>query len=179
MTTDLPTRAAPWAALALAATLAGCAVVPPRYDAPPPRPAAEVNAPMYFYPEQGQSEERQDRDRYECYRWAVRETGVDPGMTPVREVPRPRAAVRDGGEVVGGAVTGAVVGTMASGPRNLGGHAILGALFGAAIGAAVQESRVQQAERHQAARQDAARAPLNDFRRAMGACMQGRGYRIG
>ena len=26
---------------------------------------------MYFYPERGQPGAQQDRDRYECYRWAV------------------------------------------------------------------------------------------------------------
>jgi hypothetical protein len=35
---------------------------------------------IFAYPKQGQSEEQQARDRYECHRWAVRESRVDPTM---------------------------------------------------------------------------------------------------
>jgi hypothetical protein len=33
---------------------------------------------LFAYPKQGQTEEQQARDRYECHRWAVRESRVDP-----------------------------------------------------------------------------------------------------
>jgi hypothetical protein len=141
---------------------------------PPPQPT------VYFYPELSQDEARQDRDRYECYRWAVRESGVDPGMTPVRNVPPPpRAAVRDGGEVVAGAATGAIVGAAVSGPHHVGPNMVIGAVFGSLIGAAAQEARVQSAEQAYANRVARQQVPMDNFRRAMGACMSGRGYRIG
>lgn len=35
---------------------------------------------LFAYPKQGQSEEQQARDRYECHRWAVRESRVDPTL---------------------------------------------------------------------------------------------------
>lgn len=179
----LPLR--PLAALTLAAMLAGCVVAPPRplppRMAPPPPHAGQP--PMYFYPERGQSAERQDRDRYECYRLAVRDSGVDPGMTTVTRPwsPPPRAP-RDGADVVGGAATGAIVGAAVSSPRHAGQNAVIGAVFGALLGAAVQESRAQAAEAAAARQAEAAaraRQPLNDFRRAMGACMQSRGYTVG
>lgn len=183
----LPTRSL--AALLLAATLAGCVVAParhppPRMQPPPAQPVQPAMAPMYFYPERGQSEERQDRDRYECYRLAVRDSGVDPGMTPVSRPwsPPPPRATRDGADVVGGAATGAIVGAAVSGPRHAGQNAVIGAVFGALLGAAVQESRAQAAEAAAARQAEAAaraRQPLNDFRRAMGACMQSRGYTVG
>ena len=44
---------------------------------PVPAPAASP-PPMYFYPERGQDAARQDRDRSECYRWAVGQGGFDP-----------------------------------------------------------------------------------------------------
>jgi len=136
-------------------------------------------APMYFYPELSQDERRQDRDRYECYRWSVRESGVDPGMTPVRHVPPSYGAVRHGGEVVAGAATGAIVGAAVSSPRRTGEGLVLGAIFGSLIGAAAQESRVQAAEAAYARRIAHQQVPLDNFRRAMGACMTGRGYRVG
>ena len=33
---------------------------------------------IYVYPAKGQSQEQQDRDRYECHSWAVKQTGFDP-----------------------------------------------------------------------------------------------------
>ena len=179
-------------AVVVASLLAGCVVAPQRSVWSPTLPAqASVpapNAPVYFYPERGQVDGRQDRDRYECYRWAVQESGSDPGMTPVREL-RPRSAPpvsRDGAGVVAGAATGAVLGAAVSGPRHAGENMVIGAIFGAALGAAAQESRAQSAERAQAqaearrqADSAAYRVPQDNFRRAMSACMQGRGYRVG
>jgi len=165
-------------AASAAALLAGCVVAPPHppMAAPPPR---QASPPMYFYPELSQPEAKQDRDRYECYRWAVGQSGVDPGMTPVREVPPPRAAVRDGSEVVAGAVTGAAIGAVMSSPRHGAEGAIIGAIFGTMLGAAAQESRAQAAEQAYVRRQAYSQVPMDNFRRAMGACMTGRGYRIG
>ncbi len=37
-----------------------------------------VSQKIFVYPNEGQSDEKRDRDRYECYRWAVDETGFDP-----------------------------------------------------------------------------------------------------
>src|SRR6516164_8225587 len=33
---------------------------------------------IYVYPARGQSQAQQQRDRYECHSWAVRQTGFDP-----------------------------------------------------------------------------------------------------
>jgi len=171
----------PLAAFAVTAVLlSGCVVAPPRHAAPPPPTVQPAPQPtMYFYPELSQDDGRQDRDRYECYRWSVRQSGVDPGMTPVRHVPPPRATVRDGGEVVAGAATGAIVGAAVSSPYRTGEGLVLGAIFGSLIGAAAQESRVQAAEQAYAHRLAYQQVPMDNFRRAMGACMSGRGYRVG
>ncbi len=182
----------------LGTTLAGC-VIPPQRHRPPPAPAPVVTpapaapAPMYFYPMRQQSEAQQDRDRYECYRWAVHQSGVDPGMTPVTGQAQlgasptaPRSTEpdpRDGRAVVAGAATGAVAGAVLSGPRHGGQGAVMGAIFGALLGAAVEESRARSAEAQTpppVARNAAPRLParMSDFRRAMSACMDARGYRV-
>ncbi|HEU5294862.1 MAG TPA: hypothetical protein VFU71_08725 [Burkholderiaceae bacterium] len=167
------------AGAALAALLSGCVVAPPHPYGPPPPAVAPAPRTVYFYPELSQDEAKQDRDRYECYRWAVRESGVDPGMTPVRAVPPPPGVVRDGAEVAAGAATGAIVGAAVSSPHSTGQGMVLGAIFGTLIGAAAHEARVQSAEQAYAQRVSAQQVPLQNFRRAMGACMTGRGYRIG
>lgn len=58
-------------------SLAGCASL----DGGP-----DVAGPMYFYPERGQSQAVQDRDRYECYRWSLRQAQTG----SARPVPPPR-----------------------------------------------------------------------------------------
>ena len=176
--------------------LSGCVVAPigPRHgspvyrSAPPPSAPPVAVAPLYFYPLQRQPEAVQERDRYECYRWAVRETGTDPGMTAVRsqgsEVTRGRSYAPpgpNGADVVAGAATGAILGAAVSSPRHAGANAVIGAIFGAALGAAASESRNRAYEDAQARQYEyaaRARAPLNNFRRAMSACMQGRGYQV-
>jgi hypothetical protein len=35
---------------------------------------------LMVYPNKGQSEEQQAKDRYECHRWAVNESGIDPSL---------------------------------------------------------------------------------------------------
>lgn len=185
------------ALLTLPLVLSACVVVPAHRPAPPPpayrvvtapAPEAAKPPPMYFYPERGQTESQQDRDRYECYRWAVRETGVDPGMTPLRQpsVVQVAPAQRDGAPVAAGAITGAAAGAVLSSPRHAGEGMVLGAIFGATLGAIAQENQAQAAERaaeranaRNEAAAEAARRPLDNFRRAISACMAGRGYRIG
>src|SRR3972149_499446 len=50
---------------------------------------------VYFYPKAGQTTEQQSRDHYECYNWAIKQTGFDPSQSPfsseerVRIVPMP------------------------------------------------------------------------------------------
>jgi hypothetical protein len=203
------------ALLAAGLVLSGCVVAPvghhrypppvarPLPPAPAPAPAPALASPLYFYPERNQPETVQDRDRFECYRWAVRETGTDPGMTAVRSetpgrtVPPPplyspqrgdaysRYDRATGADVVAGAATGAILGAAVASPRHAGATAVLGAIFGAALGAASGEARnraIDDAQARQAAATEAraarARVPLDNFRRAMTACMEARGYRV-
>ena len=50
---------------------------------------------LFIYPKQGQSQEQQDNDRYECYRWAADKSGFDPtqpgGNVPVEQHETKRA----------------------------------------------------------------------------------------
>jgi hypothetical protein len=81
----------PWAIIGGAAILAPYYYSP--YYAPPPvviqdqppvyvQPAPSVTPlsteRIFVYPRQGQSEELQAKDRYECHSWAVSQTGYDP-----------------------------------------------------------------------------------------------------
>ncbi|MBM4333736.1 MAG: glycine zipper family protein [Deltaproteobacteria bacterium] len=142
---------------------------------------------LYFYPKASQANEQQSRDHYECYNWAVKQTGFDPGQSAipkdqrVRVVPMPPP----GHDTATLAIAGAVLGALIGGPR----HAVKGALIGASGGAiagaasdsARMESARQQEEAYAAqgrARNARLEANASRFRRAMSACMEGRDYSV-
>jgi len=63
-------------------------------DAPPPPPSPTGD--VFIYPKNGQSEEDQARDKYECHKWAQNESGFDPtqanGGVPPEQANTKRAA---------------------------------------------------------------------------------------
>ncbi|HUN26423.1 MAG TPA: glycine zipper 2TM domain-containing protein [Steroidobacteraceae bacterium] len=163
------------------AGLAACVTPPP--PRPPPPPPPMVNTTVYAYPMHGQSAEQLDRDRYDCYVWAKQQTGFDPGSASVP--PEERVRVVSGpppgtGTAVG-AVTGAVVGAAISNPWSRGFGALAGALVGGAIGSSVDASRAQQTQEtvvYDRAQLAQIRAQAANYRRAMSACLEGRGYTV-
>lgn len=149
----------------------------------PPLPTTNV----YFYPLQKQSEAQQDRDQYECYRWAVKQSGFDPGQAQL--APHQRIQVTPtappGADTASGAVGGAIVGSMMSSRHDGGMGMVFGALAGAILGAASDEARLNQAAQVQQqydARDAQKYARLEQqargYRRAMTACLEGRGYTV-
>jgi hypothetical protein len=44
----------------------------------PSRPGGQASSELIVYPKNGQSQNQQITDRYECYRWAVSQLGYDP-----------------------------------------------------------------------------------------------------
>jgi hypothetical protein len=170
-------------------SLAACATEPAPVAVREEAPAPDTN--VYFYPAAGRSfsAEQQDRDKYECHTWAVQKTGFDPSLPNVP--PHQRVRVVAGGpppgaDVAAGAVTGAVVGAAVSNPWHAGKGAVLGAIAGAAIGGIADAERGAEANRiedeanlrahdSQAA---AFERRATDYRRAMSACLEGRGYSV-
>jgi hypothetical protein len=84
------------------------AVEPPAGLATTPSPsAAGVTSPaaggpagtwtdLFAYPKGGQSLEQQTKDRDECHKWAVTQTGFDPAQPPSSSDPRDAMAKREG-----------------------------------------------------------------------------------
>lgn len=174
--------------LAMALALGGCASAPAeRRVVTEPAPMRLPPTQVFFYPTAGQTPERQDRDRYECYLWAVKQTGFDPSQPRlaaglrVEVVPMPPP----GHDTALGAVSGAVIGAAVSRPHDAAEGAAIGAVAGAVIGAAADASRQAEAERIQERyeQRDAQRLGqlerrAQDYRRAMAACLEGRGYAV-
>jgi hypothetical protein len=137
---------------------------------------------IMIYPEKGQSQSQQDKDRYECHSWAVQQTGFDPSRpaatTPPSGAteqyqPTQRHVLKGGAR---GAALGAVGGAIA-------GDAGKGAAAGAAMGGLAggfrrRDERKQQAADRQANAQYAQQSQQVAYQRAVAACLEGRGYTV-
>jgi hypothetical protein len=71
-------------------------------DAPPPPPSGpgavppRVGGDLFIYPKNGQSEQQQSTDKYECHKWANQQSGFDPtlsggGVPPEQNAPARQA----------------------------------------------------------------------------------------
>ena len=121
---------------------------------------------LFVYPQQGQDNAQMDKDKYECYQWARRQTGIDPVQGS------PAAAQTQstvGRGLAGGALGGAALGAIAGGSARKG--AAAGALMGG-ISSSARDNR-----RRSSAQQSAARSQQS-YDRAYSACLEGRGYTV-
>ena len=173
------------AAIAVAAlTLAGCATPPPPRPVPPP-PQAVASPPateVYAYPLHGQPPAQQDRDRYECSQWATQQTGFNPsapGIPPQQQV-RVVTGPPPGSGTAAGVVTGAILGAAIGGPWRGPGPALAGAVVGGAIGTAAEQN-ARQTQTYTVTDPRALaqmQQQAANYRRALGACMDARGYAV-
>lgn len=176
------------AAIVTLFTILSCTSPSVQYVKPPPETSFQTPpTQVYFYPNKGQGLEQQERDRYECYLWAVRKTGFDPSVSQlaphqrVEVIPQPPL----GHDTAAGAVTGALLGAIVSAPHHTAEGAAIGAAAGAVLGSVSDAGRQEQTQRLQnqynlQEYQQAARIEkqARDYRRAMSACLEGRGYSV-
>jgi hypothetical protein len=138
-----------------------------------------------FYPAKGQSEDQLEKDQYHCYTWAKKKTGFDPMKTHTTKSapPAKEEKVWGAGEtaVVGG-LGGAAVGGIAGGGKG----ALAGGLIGAGGGALIGSARSsEQRDREERKRREWEKSEANryarernQYNRALGACMEARGYTV-
>jgi hypothetical protein len=178
---DAPHVRMRWTIPFMVLMLGGCVVAPPRE-----RVVAEPYTPpvtdVYVYPRQGQSDAQLDRDRYECNNWAVKQSHYDPSEVH-EESQRVHVIVGSppGANTAAGAITGAVAGSILAGPRDSGGGALVGAVAGAILGSAADNAQQQQSQQLQEdydARRASAEQRAGAYRRAISACLEGRGYTV-
>jgi hypothetical protein len=175
------------AAIAAAAAVLGACVTPPPRTVvvrpPPPPPPQKI----FVYPANGQSQEQTDRDRYECHQWAVHETGVDPSRPDASPYERVvvQSSVPPGAGTATGAIAGGILGAIIGGPRNAGAGLVIGAATGAIVGTAAEANANAQAQKQANLTQEQINAQIAEgharadaYRRALGACLQGRGYTV-
>ena len=128
---------------------------------------AMAQSQVFAYPNAGQSEEQQSRDRFECHQWSVSQTGFDPTTAPPlpaataaapppnynqgysdRRQPKKRGFLGigdggffEGGGMMGDAATGAALGAAGGAiAGNAGEGAAIGALASTVFGALSRSS---------------------------------------
>jgi hypothetical protein len=169
--------------LAAAPALAQSQAAPP---AAPPAAMKPADLGLIVYPASGQDAAKQAEDQNHCYAWARQQTNIDPAGAPT-----PAASVEParGGAVRGaarGAARGAVVGAAGEddyvrdeGNLSAGEGAGAGAAAGAVRGRRQQKKANKQAEaKAQEAAQGQDAQKKDTFKKAWGACLEGRGYTV-
>ncbi len=53
-----------------------------------------LGSDVFIYPNKGQSQKQQDKDKYDCYGWAKQQTGFDPMAQPTATAPPPPQGLR-------------------------------------------------------------------------------------
>ncbi|HMK72536.1 MAG TPA: glycine zipper family protein, partial [Myxococcaceae bacterium] len=135
-------------------------------------------------PAKGQDQNQQSQDETQCYAWAKQQTGVDP--VTLKADPNTAAAVQKQAQAAsagtavkstaGGAAAGAAVGAITG---DTGTGAAVGATAGAMRGVAKKaKANKQAAAQGQQAAQQEAQAKFDTFKKAMTACLSGRGYSV-
>lgn len=133
---------------------------------------------LYVYPTKGQSKQKQKEDEFECYKWAVEQSGIDPLNLPKKD----SVVVQSGptGAGVKGAAKGAAAGAAIG---SISGDMGKGAAYGAMIGGVAGRRQGKQAQAQgnaQAQQQSAAKEQemKDSFKKAFTVCIEGKGYTI-
>ena len=132
----------------------------------------------YVFPAKNQTKQQQKEDEFECYNWAVEQSGIDPLNLPKVEAPPPQTGPT-GGAVKGagkGAVAGVAIGAVAG---DAGKGAAIGATAGAMAGRKKgKEAQAQQNQQAQASAAATEQQMKDSFQKAFSVCIEGKGYTI-
>jgi hypothetical protein len=133
---------------------------------------------LFVYPSNGQSKQQQKEDEFECYKWAMEQSGVDPLNLPKVEAAPAQTGPTGGGLVGGakGAAAGAAIGAIAG---DAGKGAAIGAVAGGLAGR--RQGKQAQAQQNQQSQANAAATEAeirNTFIKAFSVCIEGKGYTI-
>lgn len=166
------------------ATFASAQQATPQGAAPGPAPTlAQIG--MYIYPAQGQTPEQQKADEDACTEWAESQTGLtlqagNVDTQAAGQAAEQQAAQATQGAAVAGAARGAVAGVAIGAiAGDAGKGAAIGAVAGGIAGRRAKKHAEAAAGQQGAAQAQAqADANIDTFKKAAGACLQGRGYTV-
>jgi len=141
---------------------------------------------LVVYPNEGQSSEQQEKDKFECYSWAKGDSGFDPMALPTASEPPPEKEAEKGGTGKGlarGAVAGLAVGAIAGDSKSDKRKATkAGAAGGAVVGTARRNDQKKEEEKKQKDWEQQQTQQYaqnrNNYNRAYAACLEGRSYSV-
>ena len=133
---------------------------------------------LYVFPSEEQDKEQQELDEYNCYKWAIEQTGINP--ITVQQIEAEQVDKSPDGTAVAGAAVGAAAGAAVGA---IAGDAGKGAAIGAVVGGMKgRRAKVVGDEKEQQQNEQAAAAQeeelMNNFNKAFSACMEGKGYTV-
>jgi hypothetical protein len=130
---------------------------------------------LYVYPQKQQSATQQLTDEQQCYGNAKTQTGFDPNATTAgAKTPKPSSS--DDHAAAKGAVRGATISRATGGDPGHG--AARGAILGSARAKRKEKEQAEQADKQAAAKKTQQQQKQDDFKRAMSACLDARGYSV-
>jgi hypothetical protein len=133
---------------------------------------------LYAFPAKGQNQQQQKADEFECYKWSMEQSGIDPLNLPKVEA-APAQTGPSGGAVKGaakGAAAGVAIGAVAG---DAGKGAAIGATTGAIAGRrAGKQAHNQQNQQAQANAANQEKDIKESFTKGFSACLEGKGYTI-
>jgi hypothetical protein len=133
---------------------------------------------LFVFPSEGQTKEKQDTDEFDCYKWAMEQTGYNPINPPeiqaeqVDKSPDGTAIVGAAGGAAAGAAIGAIAGDAGKGAAI---GAVAGGLRGRRAKVVGDAKKQQSADQAAAAKQEEL---LKNFVRAFSVCLEGKGYTV-
>lgn len=133
---------------------------------------------LYVFPANNQTAEQQEKDKSDCYTWAIQQTGYDP-INPTVVTAQQVPAGPDGAGIAGaagGAAVGAAIGAISG---DAGKGAAIGAVSGAVMGR--RRGNMAQASAQSKANNEAAQTNKNledGFKKAFTACLEAKGYTV-
>jgi hypothetical protein len=133
---------------------------------------------LFIYPSKGQSQSQQKVDEFECYNWAVDQSGIDPLNLPQVAAPAKQSGPT-GGALIGGAkgaAAGAAIGAIAG---DTGKGAAIGAVAGGLAGRRAGQQAQAQVNQQAQANAAAQEKQISDtFKKAFSVCIEGKGYTV-
>lgn len=164
----------------LAAVPAFAQVATQKTEPPPKLTFAQIG--LFIYPAKQQAPEQQKEDEDACYEWAEANTGLTLVAGKVDAQAAGKAASKEAGKgrvaggAAAGAATGLAIGAIAGDP---GKGAAIGAVAGS-VGGVRGRVNAQQEAGQKGAQQaiQANQQAVDQFKKAAGACLEGRGYSV-
>ena len=133
---------------------------------------------LMIFPANGQTPEQLEQDKYGCYSWAKGQTGFDPMAVPTASTPPPSQQKKSGGAArgaLGGAVLGVIVGDSG---KSAGRGAVAGGLIGGVRQGSANSATDQKTKEWEQRETNKYVNDRNQYNRAYGACLEGKGYTV-